>query len=282
MFRYILMSVIVFAIMFFSSCRNNSSENNSDNVSLAKDSSTIDTITKTKYDKIISNIPIPFNILRSHNNAGLIFEKGAANSYKKIFLYSSSYAKAINLGIYGCDMAYCITYEQFESMGNYLKCIKTLADDLGIPLAFDQQALTKFKLFETNKDSLEKLIFLSYNRVDKTLKSNDRIGLASLVITGGWIEGLYTTLLTLGNTPCNYKTHPVYEKILEQKKYLDMILGLLNEFKEESIYRNLIADMNSIKSIYDSLSNKSKINELEIVSLFKEIEKVRNKIIVMR
>jgi hypothetical protein len=241
------------------------------------DSGTVDELTQFKYDKLISNIPIPFDILRAHVNASLTYSPAAMNPTANLPFYSSSTSKALNLGIYGGDLAYSITYEKFDVMGNYLKCAKKLADDLGIPLAFDQKALASYKKYETNKDSLEKIVFQSYSEVDKTLKSNERIGLAALVVTGGWVEGLHTTLKTLGSTPKTDKTKNLYKKIWEQKNYLDMILNLLEQFKDDAFYSSLIEDLKSIKTVYDNLSVPSDINENEVLVLAQKVEALRNK-----
>jgi uncharacterized protein YeeX (DUF496 family) len=176
-------------------------------------------------------------------------------------------------------MAYSITYEKFDDMGSYLKCAKKLADDLGIPLAFDQHALTTYKKYGTNKDSLEKIVFNSYAEVDKTLKSNERIGLASLVVTGGWLEGLYATLTTLGNTAKNERSQNLYKKIWEQKNHLTMIISLLEQFKDDKSFTSVIEDFKGIKSVYDGFSDKSTISEADVAALAQKVGEVRGKII---
>ena len=267
------------AMLGFNSCGGSKDETPQEVIVAPLDSSSVDELTQFKYDKLISNVPIPFDILRSHTNVPLTFVAEAINSPSNLPFYSSSQSKALNLGIYGGDLAYCITYEKFEDMGKYLKCAKKLADDLGIPLAFDQQALISYKEFKTNKDSLEKLVFSSYSEVDATLKSNERIGLAALVVTGGWLEGLHATLKTLGASERNDKTKGLYKKVWEQKNHLDMIIGLLEEFKDEITYVNLVIDLHGIKSVYDNLSVKTDINETEMASLSQRVEEIRNKII---
>ena len=259
--------------------QNVASETNTATTSSVKDTGKINELTQFKYDKLISNVPIPFDILRVHAEISLSYNAAAVNPISNLAYYSSTYSKAMNLGIYGGDLAYSITYEKFEEMHSYLKCAKKLADDLGIPLAFDQGALATYKKFGTNKDSLEKIVFNSYSEVDKTLKSNERIGLASLVVTGGWIEGLYASLKTLDSTPRSDKTKSIYKKIWEQKNHLEMIIGLLDQFKEETAYLNLIKDLDEIKSVYDNLSNKYDINEKELVTLTQKVSEVRVKII---
>ena len=245
----------------------------------ASDTGYVDELTQFKYDKLIGNVPIPFDILRAHSGVGLTYNGDAVNAASNLSRYSSNSSKALNLGIYGADLAYCITYEKFTDMGGYLKCAQKLSNDLGIPLAFDQTALATYKKYETNKDSLEKIVFNSYSEVDKTLKSNERIGLASLVVTGGWIEGLYATLKTLGATPKNDKSNPLYKKILEQKNHLEMIIGLLGQFKEDKDFLPLIEDCKGIKTVYDGLSVKSDINETEAAALLQKVGEVRNRIV---
>ena len=281
-FSFIASCSIIFLI---ASCGNGNNDqqttatDTTSTTSSVKDTGKVDELTQFKYDKLISNVPIPFDILRAHAEVPLAYNPASLNPISNLTYYSTTSSKALNLGIYGGDLAYSITYEKFDDMGKYLKCAKKLADDLGIPLAFDQQALGTYRKFGTNKDSLEKIVFNSYSEVDRTLKSNERIGLASLVVTGGWLEGLYATLTTLGATPKNDKSKGLYKKIWEQKNHLDMIIGLLEQFKDEIAYVNLVVDLKEMKSVYDTLSNKSELNEAELSALNQKVSLVRSKII---
>ncbi len=274
-----LISFISFALL--TSCGNGKDEQSDKAIAAAaaKDTNKVDELTQFKYDKLISNVPIPFDILKAHADVPLAYNADAVNPASNLNYYSSSTSKALNLGIYGGDMAYSITYEKFEEMGKYLKCVKKLADDLGIPLAFDQKALGTYKKYGTNKDSLEKIIFSSYSEVDKTLKSNERIGLASLVVTGGWLEGLYATLTTLGPAPKSDKTKGIYKKIWEQKNHLNMIIELLSQFKDDAIFSSVVTDLSGIKSVYENLAVKSEINESELATLTQKVGEMRAKVI---
>ena len=243
------------------------------------DTGHVDELTQFKYDKLIGNVPIPFDILRAHSGAGLTYNSDAVNVASNLSRYSSNSSKALNLGVYGADLAYTITYEKFTDMGSYLKCAQKLSDDLGIPLAFDQTALATYKKYETNKDSLEKIVFNSYTEVDKTLRSNERIGLASLVVTGGWIEGLYSTLKTLGSAAKTDQSKGLYKKIWEQKNHLEMIISLLGQFKDDKDFLPLIEECKGIKTVYDGLSVKSDISETEAAALLQKVGEVRNRIV---
>ena len=282
MLKKIISAVVISAsVIFISSCGNgtNNQQTSGNDTLATKDTGKIDELTQFKYDKLINNVPIPFDIIRAGTEVPLSYTAEAVNPVSNLPYYSTSSQKALNLGIYGGDLAYSISYEKFEDMGKYLKCAKKLADDLGIPLAFNQEALGTYKRYGTNKDSLEKIVFASYSEVDKTLKSNERIGLASFVVTGGWIEGLYSTLKSLGNAPKDEKSKNIYRKIWEQKNHLSMIMGLLEQFKDEIAYVNLVIDLKEIQSIYDNLTDKADISESEVAALAEKVSLVRSKII---
>src|SRR3974377_1469603 len=117
-----------FFLFLITSCGN---KNNEEQKNSAEDTAShkVDALIQFKYDKLISNIPIPFDILRTHAEVPLMYNADALNSIKNLSFYSTSTSKALNLGIYGADLAYNITYEKFGEMGAYLKCAKTLADD---------------------------------------------------------------------------------------------------------------------------------------------------------
>jgi len=240
----------------------------------------VSNVTESKYDFLISNIPIPFDILNKLYNAGVAYNEELTNLTNNVTRYSKSNAKALNLGVYGADLTYLITFEQFNDMSMYLKTSKKLADELSIPLAFDKEALEKYDSYRQNKDSLEKMLYKSYNEVDKTLKSNQRIGMATMVVTGGWVEGLYLCTKTLNNAPAEGKNKLLYRIIWQQHIYLDNIMELLNEFKDDKDFTWLITDLTEIKTIYDNLSNKGEVNQAEVAVISSKIELLRNKIIL--
>lgn len=272
---------LILLVLSIASCGGNtdSTEVKNDTLSFDTMKNTADGLVQFKYDLTISNIPIPFDILSQLPHTGAEFKRGALNDVSSISKYSQNNQKAINLGIYGADVAYVITFEQYMEVAAYLKAAKKLADDLSIPIAFDQRALGSYEKFKTNKDSLEKLIFASYAEIDKTLKSNERIGLATLVVVGGWIEGLYTSIRTLGDVPKDDANKLLYHKIWEQKNHLTQLLSLLAEFKSDPFFAELEKDLQVVKSVYDNLSIKGEVNQQEIRTIGEKVTVLRNKYI---
>lgn len=121
---------------------------------------------------------------------GYSYNSSMLNSASKATGYSNSKQQAFNLGAYGADLNYAISYEQSQDAMGYVKAMIQLADKLGVPNAFDEKLLTQM----TSDDStINKSILLTkaYIKAEDQLYSEDRAQLATMMVVGGWVEGLY-------------------------------------------------------------------------------------------
>lgn len=244
------------------------------------DGEEVSEVTGEKYDYVISNIPIPFEILDRLFNAGVRFSKSNTNPTENISKYLQNNSKALNLGIYGADLTYTICFEQFNELNPFLKNSKKLADDLGIPLAFNKETLDKYEKNRENKDSLRNAVYNSYHEVDKTLKSNERISLAALVVAGGWIEGLYIATNTASDTTINADIRKELHRVIRKQSFhLDNIINLLNEFKDDAYFQKLVAELQGIQQVYASVKKKSEVDEQEAMTIREKVTALRSKII---
>jgi hypothetical protein len=228
---------------------------------------------------VISDIPFPFEILENLHAVHIPFDQKVMNPVGNISKYNQYNPKALNLGIYGADLAYVVTNEQFQQIGPYVKNSKKLADDLNIPFAFNKDMMDKYNRFKDNKDSLTQVVYDSYNAVDKSLKGDDRVGIAALVVTGSWLEGLYLSTRTFVNaekTPDNSK---LYKTIGAQKQSLGIVVKLLSEYKKDAYINHLIEELKEITSLYDKVTGNAIMNEKQLIVINEKVEKLRNKII---
>ena len=236
--------------------------------------------TEEKYDYVISNIPIPFDILDRLFKAGVQFRKEHTNPVSNISKYLQNNSKALNLGIYGADLTYTICFEQFNELNPYLKNAKKLADELGIPLAFNKETLDKYQEYRNNKDSLRDAMYNSYHQVDKTLRSNERISLAALVVTGGWVEGLHIASTTAADTTLNPEVRKELFRIIRRQQFhLDNIIGLLNEFKSDPYFKTMVAELEDIERAYQSTAKKNEVSEEEAAMIGAKVAALRARII---
>lgn len=272
------MLVAVILTGFFSCSHDGTKETQvTDTVAIVKD--TVMPVAIGKVDMVISDIPFPFEILEKLHDSHISFDMKVMNSVGNTPKYNQYNSKALNLGIYGADLAYAVTYEQFQQIGPYVKDAKKLADDLHIPFAFNQDMMDKYNRFKDNKDSLTRVVYDSYNSVDQSLKDDDRVGIAALVVTGSWLEGLYLSTRTFMNADKNDNNKGLYKTIGAQKQSLGIVVKLLNEYKSDKYISSLIDELNEITSLYDKVTGNATMNEKQLILLNQKVEALRNKII---
>jgi hypothetical protein len=226
----------------------------------------------------ISDIPFPFMILEELYEKRVPFNPKVVNNVKNVSRYSQYNQKALNLGVYGADLSYAVTYEQFQQIGTYIKVTKKLADELNIPLAFDGGMMDRYSSNKDNKDSLTNLVYDSYTRVDAALKDDERKGMAALVVAGSWLEGLYLSTRTFLDAPKSDENASLYKTIQEQKKSLKLVVKMLEQYKDDAYFAKLITDLNSITSEYNNISESIDMNEKQLISINSKVAKLRNRI----
>lgn len=270
---------ILTAIIFFA-CNDSSPDkeiiNNPDTTSILNNNNTL--INSDKFEMVISDIPFPFEILENLYEKHIPFNGNIMNKITNSSKYNQYNLKALNLGVYGADLAYTVTFEQFQQIGNYVKTTKKLAEDLNIPFAFDQKMMDKYNKFKDNKDSLTKVVYDSYNQVDKALKNDERIGMAALVVTGSWLEGLYLSTKTFIDVPKTEDNASLYKTISEQKASLLIVIKLLDEYKKDPYFARLINDLKEITTVYNKISAKDIMDAKELTVINGKVEKLRNRI----
>ena len=131
----------------FLSCNNTDSHkeeviNSDDSIALIQ--SQTNTIPSEEFEMVISDIPFPFEILDNLYSKKILFDQKAMNPVSNVVKCNQYNSKALNLGIYGADLSYAVTYEEFKQMGAYVKITKQLAEELNIPYAFDQSMMDKY------------------------------------------------------------------------------------------------------------------------------------------
>ncbi len=198
------------------------------------------------------SIPSPIQTAFLIKGSGAPYSKGIINDPHKSTQYSTNFAKALNLGIYGADLGYVTIYDQSQDAISYLNSAKKLSDGLGISAAFDAATIDRFTKNLGNKDSLLVLVGVAYRASDAYLKTNDRSDVSGLVLAGGWIESLYFTTNI-------YKTKPSDEvklRIAEQKLSLQNLIKLLTPYYSQPEYTKFVDNLYDLSTVYDGIEFK--------------------------
>jgi len=199
--------------------------------------------------KIIAGIPIPFEIMNQVSGSGLPYKKELLNPDANVSQYNTAEGQALNIGVYGADMAYMIAFERLGESGAYLRSVRQLADAVVIPTVFDEASMQQYQMNNDKHDSVQQMMYTSYTKIDSTLQSNERFGLAALVVTGGWVESLYLTTQQLGNAKRTDENKLLYDMLDEQQKHTDDIISMLGMFPEDSTFISLHADLTELKKL---------------------------------
>ena len=262
MFKKVL-SLLLFLILV-SSCRT-SVDNSEQNINAMQDSSIsameIEVSEEALVD-IVANIASPIEMAALMNRLSVPFSKEYLASTGSVNDLNTNFQMAYKLGIFGADLGYLNMYEKSSAAVEYISTIKTLADGLRVGQFFDY---TTLKRLATNNQNLDSLMFLSvhsYNEIDSYLRETPgRSYLSSLMITGLWIEGLY--LIT--QVAKEYPYPDISERIGEQKIILNDLLDVLNLYKKNLSFNELIQDFETLNVEFKKINITYEIGEPETI-----------------
>jgi len=218
-------------------------------------------VTEEALVDIVDNIASPVEMAALMNDLSVPFSKRYLASTSSVNALNTNFQMAYKLGIFGADLGYLNMYEKTSTAIEYISTIKTLADELGVGQFFDYNILKRLATSNQNLDSLMFLSVHSYNNIDTYLRDTHRSYLSSLMITGLWIEGLYLATQVATEYP-----HPeISERIGEQKIILDDILNVLNLYKKDPRFNELIRDFENLNVEFEKINITYEIGEPEAI-----------------
>ncbi len=216
---------------------------------------------KAEITQIFNSIPSPLEMSFLIKSIGSEYDVSYLNPSENVLNYTDTYDKALNLGIYGSDLAYTNIYNQNQDGLAYLSNVRSLAKDLSIDQFFASEVLTNLIKNSNNLDSLLVITTSNFEKINLHLQNQNREQLSVLLLTGGWIEGL--------SLACNvYNDKPnaeLKDKIGEQKAGLEQLLQLLDYYKEDNKIAPFIADLKKLNEAYDAVKIEVIEGEPEIV-----------------
>ncbi|HUX56678.1 MAG TPA: hypothetical protein VMV77_06875 [Bacteroidales bacterium] len=244
--RLFLCFVMVFVC---SSCRNSTS-NAGDFVFPEADSIPVSEAEKLSPEAIADisrNISSPVEIANLLQLLEIPFSQNYVASSIDANKQSTSFDKALKLGILGADLGYLNMYEKTGSSLDVLSSIRKLAEDINVGQFFDFESIKRLSQNRSNLDSLLFISIDSYTQIDNYLRENERGQLSALMIIGVWIEGQYLATQVVSQHPDTM----LIDRIGEQKIILNDLLLLISPYcNRDSEYTNLCKDLLSIKNKY--------------------------------
>lgn len=233
-------------------------------------------------DHLVYPMPTPFEVTQMLQTSGTPFGVDVMNPVANADNYMQEISQALNLGVYGADLAYASTYNQANEVRDILSAAKKLSDELGLANVIDQSIVERIEQNIQNEDSLYKIVNNTFYSTFNKLNQEQKGPVSILVITGAWIESIY--LATQIAISSQDKTI-LMKNVAEQTFNVNTLLPLLQQYTDNADVASMIPVIENFKTIFDKVQVDSLGDVTIDQTVFDEITdysvEQRNKIIAM-
>jgi hypothetical protein len=205
-----------------------------------------------KAEKIFNALPSPLESAMLIKSAGAKFNQSLLNTVGNSGNYVTNKSMALNLGIYTCDLSFASLYEQTQLIIDYMNAAKKMADGLGILRAIDQTTIDRLEENINNSEVIMEIVSETFMNSNSYLEDNGQTAIATIVLVGGWFEGLYISTQIVDMSEFN--SNKLVGRIIDQKLSIDILLNLLNNSKGNPAIDEIILQVNKLKTVFDKIT----------------------------
>jgi hypothetical protein len=251
------------ATLLLASCGNNNKpEGGEDQMA---DSTKVDT---TAANNNVSSSEMSYQIPSPKEMFYFIRQVGSKNNKRTDVLnspdnakgYTDPKAKAVNFGIYSCDLTYCSIFEIGTEALKYFKVVKQLGDEIGVSTSVKPEMLKRLEKNMGTPDSLVEIADDMYFSSFETLQNGQQGNTLALVVAGGYVEGLYiaTNLIKYD------KSNPAVERIAGEKFTLENIIDFMKKYESDANVKDVIGKLTELKNAFDQEVTEKKTGKVEV------------------
>lgn len=201
--------------------------------------------------RIFYSLPSPLETAMLIKNAGAQYDEALMNPTENTSKYITTRSRALNLGIYSTDLSYASLFDQTQATLDYIDAAKEMADGLNILDAIDEATIQRLEENINNRDVIIDIISETLMNSSSFLKENGLEATSSVVLVGGWVEGLYIATSLVNKNDLKSK---LVERIVDQKLSLDIMVKLLEESSEDDDAMAVLEDVKALKAIFDKIT----------------------------
>jgi len=247
-------TALVLIAVLFAGCGSDKKKSGSDEITLDETelgAGLLDDINSAK--QIFYSLPSPLETAMLIKSAGATYDEELLNPVENTSNYTTNRSMALNLGIYTTDLSFASLFDQTQTSIQYMNAAKQMADGLGILDAIDNNTIERLEENINNRDVIMDIISETFMSSSSFLTENERPALASIVLVGGWVEGLYiASSLVDDNEPI--EDNKLVGRIVDQKLSFNIVLKLLDDNKDNSDVASLMGDINDLKATFDKIT----------------------------
>ncbi len=222
-------------------------------------------------------LPTAFEITEMLNRIEANYILDICNEQSNVDKYLTETKRAFNLGIYSADICYASTYNQQQTVLDYMEIIRKLIDELDESSAVEPEWPQKNEHTEKNKVDLTDLITESFYDSYEYLNKNGRAAVSMLIVSGSWIEGLY---LATHISEFTFDNKEMVKIVMTQRDPLNNLMEILSkpEFDSNEDIAGIKEQLSPLHDIYNSVEGGG-LSETQLESIKIKINEVRTDIV---
>ncbi len=237
--------------LILSSC---GGDDNKDEIDNTIDSTKTETVENNPVSETFFQVPSPGEMLTfikmvgGKNNKNTSFLNSPDNQKN----YTDAKSKALNFGIYSCDLSYCSIFEIGAEALKYFKSVKTMGDQIGVSSAIKPETMKRLEGNVGNSDSLAVITDDVYFSSFETLENGKQGTTLALMVAGGWIESLY-----IATNLAKYEANsPIIERLADQKYTLENLIEFLKKHEADANVAGVKADFEGLLAEFNKIEQK--------------------------
>lgn len=173
--------------------------------------------------------------------------------------YGDAKSKALNFGIYSCDLSYCSIFEIGAEALKYFKAVKIMGDQVGVSTAIKPEVLKRIEANISVPESLAVITDDVYFQSFEVLEDSQQGPTLALVVAGGWIESIYIAI----NLAKYQADSPVVERLADQKYTLENLIEFLKKHESDPSVAGVKKDFEELMGEYNAISEKQSTNTVK-------------------
>lgn len=167
--------------------------------------------------------------------------------------YNDNKLRALNFGIYSCDLSYCSIFEIGSEALKYFKTVKVMGDQLGVSTAIKPEILKRLENNIGSSDSLGVITDDVYFSSFEALEESKQGPTLAMVVAGGWLESMYIATSLIKKFEPN---SPVIERLADQKYTLDNLVEFLKKHETDVNVESVRKDFEGLLAEFDKIAEK--------------------------
>ena len=221
-------------------------------------------------EKIYFNVPSTMKTAYILKKAGATYDASFPLNPNKANDDFTTEQQALLLGIYGSDLNYTIVSNKNQETIYYLNSINSLGEKLGLGNILNQEMKNRIEKNVNSKDSMQVIITDLFWKIEQSLNEDGRSRIGALIVTGGWIEGLYVATQIAIKMPENIKIKSIIcQQKFSSKDVLELVKNSCSsEYISDVVLRPLKqinASLSKIKTRQEFYSSELNVDENDMI-----------------